>query len=206
MSINVLIACRVGLFAEGLKRLLEQEASGELAATITTGEDLAEKLDAAPDIILADQALCRQIFGEHHFDSARVLCIIESKGVLSSYGDLSDMVSKGFAGFLPGYADFSMLRKAIDSVHRGELWIDRKTLRDSFLQKGKEEISLTRREQEILRCLGSGLSNKEIAQKLKITEQTVKSHCNHLYKKFGVKNRLQLALYTTQNEFDQFFT
>lgn len=206
MSVNVLIACRVGLFAEGLKTLLEQSSPGEITGTITTGEDLAEKLEAGPDIILADQAFCRQIFTEHFFESARVLCIIENKGVLSSYGDLSDMVAKGFAGFLPGYADLSMLRKAIDSVNRGELWIDRKTLRDSFLHKGKEEISLTRREQEILRCLGSGLSNKEIAQKLHITEQTVKSHCNHLYKKFGVKNRLQLALYTTQNEFDQFFT
>ena len=205
MPFSILIACRVHLFAEGLKRLLEEDHA-ERKVEIAGGEDIREKLDANPDIILADQGMCRQILSEFQFESARLICILEHRSSLSAYGDLSELVARGFAGFLPGYADLSMLGKAIDSVNRGELWIDRKTLRDSFLHKGREEISLTRREQEILRCLGSGLSNKEIAQKLKITEQTVKSHCNHLYKKFGVKNRLQLALYTSQNEFDQFFS
>ncbi|MBE0598504.1 MAG: response regulator transcription factor [Desulfuromonadales bacterium] len=206
MPINLLIACRVLLFAEGLRRLLERDSDIRVMGVVTSGEELKDKLDSDLDLILADQVLCRQILADYQFDSAKVLCIVENRGVLTSYGDLSDLVSRGFAGFLPAYADESMLAKALDSVHRGELWIDRKTLRDSFLHKGREEVSLTRREQEILRCLNSGLSNKEIAEKLRITEQTVKSHCNHLYKKFGVKNRLQLALYTSQNEFDQFFT
>ncbi len=206
MPVNILIACRVHLFAEGLKRLLEEDRTTRVIGVASSNEDLKEKLEIAPDIILADQIMCRQILNDYHFESAKLICIIENRGMLTAYGDLSELVAKGFAGFLPGYADLSMLGKAIESVHRGELWIDRKTLRDSFLHKGREEISLTRREQEILRCLGGGLSNKEIAQKLKITEQTVKSHCNHLYKKFGVKNRLQLALYTSQNEFDQFFS
>lgn len=205
MPINLLIACRVFLFAEGLRRLLEGE-DVQVIGTVSSGEELKDKLESGPEIILADQALCRQILSDYQFESAKVLCIVENRGALTAYGDLSELVSRGFAGFLPAYADVSMLVKALDSVHRGELWIDRKTLRDSFLHKGKEEVSLTRREQEILRCLNAGLSNKEIAERLRITEQTVKSHCNHLYKKFGVKNRLQLALYTSQNEFEQFFT
>lgn len=206
MPFRLLIACRVQLYAEGLRTLLEAGGGATVIGIVTGGEELKEKLEEDPDIILADQVMCRQILNEYQFDSAKVLCIVENRGMLSTYGDLSELVARGFAGFLPGYADRSMLEKALESVHRGELWIDRKTLRDSFLHKGREEISLTRREQEILRCLNSGLSNKEIAGRLKITEQTVKSHCNHLYKKFGVKNRLQLALYTSQNEFDQFFT
>jgi DNA-binding NarL/FixJ family response regulator len=205
MPVNILVACRVHLFAEGIKRLL-LEGRNDRLVMIAGSEDLKEKLAGGAQIILADQAICRQILQEHQFEAARLICIVENRGSVSALGDLSDMVSRGFAGFLPGYADLSLLNKAIDSVIRGELWIDRKTLRDSFLHRGRDEISLTRREQEILRCLGSGLSNKEIADKLRITEQTVKSHCNHLYKKFGVKNRLQLALYTTQNEVDHAFS
>ncbi len=205
MPIKILIACRIQIFAQGVKRLLEEGRNDRLV-TIAGSEDFNEKLVFDPQIILADQLICRQILSEHHFATAKLICIIDNRSSLAAYGDLSDLVTRGFAGFLPGYADLSMLNKAIESVQRGELWIDRKTLRDSFLNKGREEVALTRREQEILRCLGGGLSNKEIAEKLRITEQTVKSHCNHLYKKFGVKNRLQLALYNSQNEFDQFFS
>jgi DNA-binding NarL/FixJ family response regulator len=205
MPVNILIACRVHLFAEGIKRLLLEGRNDRLVTTASS-EDIKEKLAAGAQTILADQTICRLILQEHQFESAKLICIVENRASLSTFGDLSELVAKGFAGFLPGYADLSMLNKAIDSVNRGELWIDRKTLRDSFLHRGRDEISLTRREQEILRCLGSGLSNKEIANKLNITEQTVKSHCNHLYKKFGVKNRLQLALYTSQNEVDHVFS
>ncbi|MFA5516229.1 MAG: response regulator transcription factor [Desulfuromonadales bacterium] len=205
MPVKILIACRIQLFAHGIKRLLEEGRRDRLVS-VASGDDFKEKMVFEPQIILADQVTCRQILSEHQFATAKLICIIENRNSLSAYGDLSELVTKGFAGFLPGYADLAMLNKAIDSVQRGELWIDRKTLRDSFLHKGRDEISLTRREQEILRCLGSGFSNKEIAEKLCITEQTVKSHCNHLYKKFGVKNRLQLALYNSQNEFDQFFS
>lgn len=205
MPVNILIACRVHLFAEGIARLLLEGRNDRLVTTASS-EDIKEKLAAGAQTILADQTICRQILQEHQFEAAKLICIVENRASLSALGDLSELVAKGFAGFLPGYADLSMLNKAIDSVNRGELWIDRKTLRDSFLHRGRDEVSLTRREQEILRCLGSGLSNKEIANKLSITEQTVKSHCNHLYKKFGVKNRLQLALYTSQNEVDHVFS
>ncbi len=205
MPVNILIACRVHLFAEGIKRLLLEGRNDRLVTTASS-EDIKEKLAAGAQTILADQTICRQILQEHQFEAAKLICIVENRASLSALGDLSELVAKGFAGFLPGYADLSMLNKAIDSVNRGELWIDRKTLRDSFLHRGRDEVSLTRREQEILRCLGSGLSNKEIANKLSITEQTVKSHCNHLYKKFGVKNRLQLALYTSQSEVDHVFS
>jgi DNA-binding NarL/FixJ family response regulator len=58
------------------------------------------------------------------------------------------------------------------------------------------KIDLTRKEKEIVSLICHGYRNKEIAQKLAITEQTVKSHCNRIFKKVGVSDRLQLALYT----------
>jgi DNA-binding NarL/FixJ family response regulator len=56
------------------------------------------------------------------------------------------------------------------------------------------DIRLTNAEREIVALLCHGFRNKEIAQQQNISEQTVKSHCNKAYKKFGVSDRLQLAL------------
>jgi DNA-binding NarL/FixJ family response regulator len=55
-------------------------------------------------------------------------------------------------------------------------------------------MHLTKKEMEILHYLCSGFTNKEMSQKLSISEPTVKSHVNHLFKKFGVSNRLKLAI------------
>jgi DNA-binding NarL/FixJ family response regulator len=60
----------------------------------------------------------------------------------------------------------------------------------------EKKIDLTKKEKEIVSLICNGCRNKEIAQRLDISEQTVKSHCNRIYKKVGVSDRLQLALYT----------
>jgi DNA-binding NarL/FixJ family response regulator len=59
-------------------------------------------------------------------------------------------------------------------------------------------VRLAQREKEIISHICQGFKNKEIAQKLNISEQTVKSHCNRIYKKLGVNDRLQLALYSNK--------
>lgn len=58
----------------------------------------------------------------------------------------------------------------------------------------EKNTSLAKREKEIIFHICQGFRNKEIAQKLQISEQTVKSHCNRIYRKLGVTDRLQLAL------------
>jgi DNA-binding NarL/FixJ family response regulator len=60
----------------------------------------------------------------------------------------------------------------------------------------EKKIDLSKKEKEIVSLICHGCRNKEIAQRLDISEQTVKSHCNRIYKKVGVSDRLQLALYT----------
>ena len=63
------------------------------------------------------------------------------------------------------------------------------------MKKASEGIRLAPREEEIISHICQGYTNKEIAQKLNISEQTVKSHCHRIYKKIGVSDRLQLALH-----------
>ncbi|HEY7520087.1 MAG TPA: LuxR C-terminal-related transcriptional regulator [Methylomirabilota bacterium] len=86
-----------------------------------------------------------------------------------------------------GRSDVDGLRVAVARRSRPQLRSRRRQFRE-----------LTRREQEIIRLLIQGVSNKEIAQHLSISERTVKGHLTHVYSKLGVSSRLQLAVSTLQ--------
>ncbi len=114
------------------------------------------------------------------------------------YKGHADFVSKGLVGILPYSADYSQLKKAIKSVTSGELWFERKKLQDLVSgmesEKAKKKNLLTKIETEIVKMICLGYSNKKIMKKLRVTEQSVKSHLNRIYKKTGVSDRLQLAV------------
>ncbi|MEW6584525.1 MAG: response regulator transcription factor, partial [Nitrospirota bacterium] len=87
---------------------------------------------------------------------------------------------------------------AVKVVLSGELWLDRKLIKNllSNMRTFEKKVDLTKKEREIVSLICHGYRNKEIAQRLDISEQTVKSHCNRIFKKVGVSDRLQLALHT----------
>ncbi|MFQ5962238.1 MAG: response regulator [Candidatus Methylomirabilales bacterium] len=94
------------------------------------------------------------------------------------------------------------LLKAIRAVYRGEIWAPRRVLSqaleevqsDGFLHQSSFQ-SLTDREREICRLVARGETNKEIASKLFITEKTVKSHLNRIFRKLHLRRRIDLALH-----------
>jgi DNA-binding NarL/FixJ family response regulator len=112
----------------------------------------------------------------------------------------------GAKGYLSKDVSISNLIKAIQAVQKGELWIERK-LMARFLeveavvdssregQAGKLKNIMTPREKEVLRFLTTGRTNKEIAKALFISEKTVKSHLNSIFRKLNVTRRLQAILY-----------
>jgi DNA-binding NarL/FixJ family response regulator len=90
----------------------------------------------------------------------------------------------------------------VKSVFAGEFWLERKVVGQilSHAAAGrKEKEMLTGAERGVASLICLGYKNKEIAQKLNITEQTVKSHCNHIYKKVEVSDRLRLAIKLGRN-------
>jgi RNA polymerase sigma factor (sigma-70 family) len=112
----------------------------------------------------------------------------------------------GAKGYLSMDSSASDLTKAIKAVQRGELWMERKLMSKFFENEASHNSNeansqkktlegLTPREQEVLRHLAAGLSNKEIADDLFISEKTVKSHLNSIFKKLNVTRRLQAILY-----------
>jgi len=187
------ICCYSYLLAEGLEKLLEGESSVEVV-TIEKGHTVEKIAAHRPDLIIADL----DTFFDHseqflNKGTSKVLVIYNTARLPSVDGQLSEFISQGLVGILPPETDGVLLKRAICAVSQGELWINHKSLKDMLLS-GQQKVGLTKQEGQIVYYICRGCRNKEIAQKLNITEQTVKSHCNRVYKKFGVTDRLQLAL------------
>jgi two-component system nitrate/nitrite response regulator NarL len=97
------------------------------------------------------------------------------------------------------------LAKCITSVHHGQVWANSTELRyllDAFRQSepmqlvdSRGEALLSKREQDVVRCVAEGLSNREIASRLKLTEHTVKNYLFRIFDKLGVSSRVEVVLY-----------
>lgn len=197
MEVNVIILCESLLIAEGLKCLLATSDHVEVVAVASSVDDLMSQKTRSCDVLIADLDNARDAFDSlGKLGTPRVL-LINNKGNDSfTYEDLKSKVTAGLAGIMATDSDHVLFEKAIMKIFAGELWIDHMTLSKSLTKKPshKKDIKITKKEAEILEHLCIGDTNKRIAQKLCISEQTVKSHCNHLFKKFGVENRVKLVL------------
>ncbi len=194
MPVRVLICIRFCLYAKGLRRLLEEDEEIQVAGIVRDERDLEdlEKLDL--DLILSDAASFPQVAGR----GWKILLLWDVPQVLPQVSELKEMVALGLAGILTAGTGSALLWKAVKKIDAGELWFDNNVIKTLCMIRGSgREMPLSRREAEVLRYICEGLSNKAIAGKLDISEQTVKTHCNHLFRKFGVSSRLKLAMWVT---------
>jgi len=198
--IQVLVSSHIQLFAEGLHALLEDDDGVVLQGMATEKTGLKAALDIDPDVVIADKLMCEYLFHEHQGSfRTKVLMINDCPGLSTLEAEVPNLIRKGLAGILSCCSDRQMLSKAIRVVASGELWLDNETVRKSLCSMGLNEVLLTPREEKVLEHLHAGYSNREIAEKLFISEHTVKTHCRHLFKKFGVSSRVQLVIATTSN-------
>lgn len=196
MPVKLVIGCCSYLFGEGLKKLLEDDKNIDVLGIFDESTDLKEIVKLNVDMVLADRGVFHGLPEDFVIDNpVKILLIADRTWLPTAYKDLPELVSKGVVGILPSGADSDLLKKAIKAVSSGELWIERKTMKDMLTCKPEKIVDLTRKEKEVCSLICQGCRNKEIAQKLNISEQTVKSHCNRIYKIFGVSGRLQLALF-----------
>jgi DNA-binding NarL/FixJ family response regulator len=198
MKIRIVIGCHSYLLGEGIKKLLKDDEGVEIIGIFDDGADIEEILKLEPDLALVDHKIFRTFPEASLNNRVKFLLIGDSSWTPESERKIPDLILKGVYGILSSDADSVILKEAIRVAHSGELWLDRKIIKNILCRINHEEksIDLTKREREIVSLICLGYRNKEIAQKLDISEQTVKSHCNRIYKKVGVTDRLQLALYT----------
>lgn len=197
--IRLTIGCSSYLLGEGIKKIIEDEKDIEVIGIFNEGADFKEILKMRPDIAILDfnifTNLPKDLFRN---TKIKMLLIGESGMYAGSDRRILSLISKGIVGIVPPGADSSLLKKAIKVVSSGELWLDRKTMSNILTRNGlpkNEKIKLTKAEKGVVSLICDGFRNKEIAKKLEISEKTVKSHCNRIYKKVGVTDRLQLATY-----------
>lgn len=210
MTIKVLIADDHKLFRQGLIGLMNtREDLVEVIGEAETGEEaiqLAERLN--PDVILLDiympQTDGLQAAKEirQRFPHIAVVMLTSSE----RDGHLYEAAQLGVAGYLLKSLDANELFDLLHGVTHGEPAMTRamaskllKSVANRMANEDKGEQSLTERELFVLRLVASGASNQEIADKLTISVNTVKSHIKNILEKLHLENRTQAATYALKH-------
>jgi two-component system nitrate/nitrite response regulator NarL len=199
MPLKVVVCCRVHLYAEGLRRLLEDDNELLILGMAHSDEEISNLIQYDPDVVVSDLSCCKKVLSTLPRSENKKVLLVDGENVIN-VGQIKSMIADGLGGILTKGADSQLLQKATKKLHDGELWFDHQTMRDVLSRQSekKTDIHLTKKETEILKFICTGHTNKEIANKLFISEQTVKSHCNHLFKKYGVNSRLKLAIHAPE--------
>jgi DNA-binding NarL/FixJ family response regulator len=195
--IRLAIGCSSYLFGEGLKKLLEGEKGIQLIGIFNDGADFKEIVKMEADIAILDFNIFANLPKDLSESTQIKILLLGGSGMhVGSDRRILNLISNGVVGILPPGADSFLLKKAIKAVSSGELWLDRKTMSNILTCNSLsaiEKVKLTKAERVVVSLICGGFRNKEIANKLEISEKTVKCHCNRIYKKVGVTDRLQLA-------------
>src|SRR5437016_5839118 len=153
-----------------------------------------------PELVFLQSELARQdpdvVFGQIRQRSPDSKIVITASGLSEDESDR--YVKSGAVGVILKTDDPSLFVKCARQVMANEVWLPKKQIA-RLVQGSPERVrprdTLTSREKSIVSYLMQGWRNKEIAQHLSITEQTVKNHLRTVYDKLGVSDRLELVLY-----------
>ncbi len=162
------------------------------------GELVSNCQRLAPCVLMVSEKLVESVEAPGFLDavsggrSIQVLVV----GSRDAPAAVERLLRSGCMGFVPESCSRNLLRRAIRSVAAGEIWASRLLVSRLVRRLLSESMRrLTRREQQILELIGQGYKNREIADQLKISRETVRWHVRSLYGKIGVDNRLGAVLY-----------
>ena len=199
--VRVLIADDHAVFRAGLRLLLQTEPGLQVAGEAADGHQAVEQFQALrPDVLLVDLKMPRKggveaitEIREHHPD-AHIL-------VLTAYGGgqlVLKAVRAGATGYLLKASRPELLLRAVRDVHEGRAVLDpaiAPALMEEMKRPAAVEEPLTGRELDVVRLVSRGLTNREIAERLVISERTVRTHLSRVLDKLNLVNRTQVALY-----------
>jgi two-component system, NarL family, nitrate/nitrite response regulator NarL len=227
-KIRIVVADDHPIFRDGLCRLLALEEDFEVVAQASDGAQVLEILQRVePDILLLDLKMpgLDGLGTLQRLQAARNKTRVI---VLTASDDKNEFVQAmklGTSGIVLKQTATELLIKSIRKVHAGEIWLDSHTTAVVIRQfvaneeapqppppppqmhhqqpssggRERERSPLSQREREIVALVAQGFKNKEMAEKMFISEQTVKNHLHNIFDKLGVSDRLELALYAIHN-------
>ncbi|MDQ2818316.1 MAG: response regulator transcription factor [Candidatus Eremiobacteraeota bacterium] len=194
--IRVMVVDDHPIVRKGLGAVLEDQADFELVGVAGSAEDLlANVIELHPDVVLLDLKLSGMSGVEATARLARV--DPQARVVVFTAFDSDDNIAgamrNGAKGFLLKGAPASEIAQAIRSVHAGGSYVQSQVA--DKIVRGMRRVPggglLTPRQREVLGLIGAGLSNKQIAQRLRIAERTAKFHVRSIMDKLGADNRAQ---------------
>lgn len=205
MPIHLVLADDHPIILDGLEILFRMEKDIQVVARCVNGEEALQAVrQHRPDILILDirmpgkdgLAVLREMKDEDL--PTRVVLLT----VALDEEETLEALRLGVRGVVLKEMAPQMLVQCVRKVHAGEQWLERRSVGRALekllsREAGAREVAavLTPREIEIVRMVAAGLRNKEIADKLSISEGTVKIHLHHIYEKLHLNGRLELALY-----------
>ena len=203
MSIRVVLVDDHPIVLQGLEHLFARQPDIEVAACASTvPAALAAARTAQPDILLLD--LRMPDGGGLAVLDALASEQIQTKTVVLtaaiSDDEVSEALKKGASGLVLKESSPDQLLECVRRVHAGERWMDPEAMTrvvasgTASAPSDERAASLTAREREVVRMIASGLRNRDIGERLSISENTVKVHLHNIYEKLGVEGRMELLL------------
>lgn len=209
MTISVLIADDHAIVRAGLRMLINAKSDLVLIGEATGGFEAIEKVQLlGPDVIVLDLsmpdldglAVTRKL--QDYQSNCRVL-------ILTVHEDdalLREAIKVGAAGYIIKHAAEDELISAIRAVNRGEIYVHPKMIRSLIQPEKKAEgpakeflNNITSREEEVLKLIVQGYTNRQIADELTISARTVEGHRANLTEKLGIKSRVELLRYAREH-------
>lgn len=203
-SIRILLADDHAILRDGLKALLNSEPGLSVVGEARDGlEAIDQFLELEPDVLVLDLVMPRldgiqaTLEIRRHFPQARIL-------ILTSFAEQQQVISAiraGASGYLLKEAAAEELIDTIRNVYHNrptfQTAVMRHLIDDIQTPPGSAHSSrqLTQREEDILRLVAEGFSNQEIADRLVLSERTVRTHITNILAKLQLENRTQAALY-----------
>ncbi len=210
MPIRIVLADDHRIVLDGLAQLLSLESDFDILLRCTDGtEALAAVERARPDVLIADVKmpgltgleLLRRL---HESGSATRVVLLTAQMTDSQ---VVEAVRMNVGGIVLKESASRTLVQCVRVVAGGDRWLDQETIHsalESMLRReagiARASKTLTKRELEIVRMVATGLRNKQIADKLTITEGTVKMHLHSIYEKLNISGRVELSNYARENE------
>ncbi len=185
---NVLISLKSRVICEALAELLND--SGDQFFIDKRENAVA---GCRPDVIIVDhKSVSRQFLSS--WPDAKVILLDTG---LQQEEVITLVLMYKLQGVISTDEDATLMKKALKLVNEGQIWIDNSHLKALLFKAGDISRSgkvdnVSKREREILDLISQGQKNKEIAERLFMSEQTVKAHISHIFKKFNVSSRAQL--------------
>jgi DNA-binding NarL/FixJ family response regulator len=204
-EISVLLVDDQDLVRSGLRRILRRKDGFVIVAECSDGDEVPDAVaEHHPDVVVMDLRM-KRVDG---IEATRRLSTFDSPPVLAltTFNDdelLSGVLRAGASGFVLKDSSAEELIRAVRAVADGEAYLDPavtsrvlSTYRQVVCERRADTIAeLTAREQDVLRLIGQGHSNAEIAEELCISELTVKSHVGRIFVKLNLRDRAAAIVY-----------